>query len=200
MKSVGERHGAKQATRLFGNLATLSDVQLTVLKDANRLNLVGEAVVKADWGDAMLRNYAENVRSLGGNNAAVKRFDEFADVTGSGSYLTEKEKLLNDVGVQNELKVAKIKRDSGDPIEKLQEKIKTPDSEGEIDVVSRSAAIEVKTSPNNGDLEKWRAQVTRLAKYAEANGLKAEYWHQNPIHPDRLKFLTDNGVKAFPIP
>jgi hypothetical protein len=200
LKSVGERHGAKQATRLFGNLATLSDVQLTVLKDANRLNLVGEAVVKADWGDAMLRNYAENVRSLGGNNAAVKRFDEFADVTGSGSYLTEKEKLLNDVGVQNELKVAKIKRDSGDPIRKLQKKIDIPGVKGEIDVVSKKCAIEVKTSPNNGNLDDWQAQVTRVVNYAKANGLEAEYWHQNPIHPDRLKFLDDNGVKAFPIP
>ncbi len=67
-------------------------------------------------------------------------------------------------------------------------------------MVTGKVAIEVKTSPNNDNLRKWKAQVTRLAKYAEANGLKAEYWHQNPIHPDRLKFLTDNGVKAFPIP
>jgi hypothetical protein len=200
LKSVGERHKAEQATRLFGNLATLSDVQLTVLKDANRLNLVGEAVAKAGWGSSQLGKYADNVKELKPNSPALKLFDEFADVTGSGSYLTKEAMLLDDVGVQNELKVAKIKRDSGDPIEKLQEKIKTPDSEGEIDVVSKKCAIEVKTSPNNGDLDKWKAQVTRLAKYAKANGLEAEYWHQNPIHPDRRKFLDDNGVKVFPIP
>ena len=40
----------------------------------------------------------------------------------------------------------------------------------------------------------------RLVNYAKANGLEAEYWHQNPIHPERLKFLDDNGVKPFPIP
>jgi hypothetical protein len=197
LKSVGERHGAEQATRLFGNLATLSDVQLTVLKDANRLHLVGDAVAKAGWGSSQLGKYADNVKNLTPTNPALKLFDEFADVTGSGSYLGKDAKLLDDVGVQNELKVAKIKRDSGDPIEKLQEKLGV---EGEIDVVSKSKAIEVKTSPNNGNLDRWKGQVTRLAEYAKANGLEAEYWHQNPIHPDRLKFLTDNGVKVFPIP
>jgi hypothetical protein len=197
LKSVGERHGAEQATRLFGNLATLSDVQLTVLKDANRLNLIGEAVAKAGWGSSQLGKYADNVKELTPNNPALKLFDEFAEVTGSGSYLGKKAIPLDDIGVQNELKVAKIKRDSGDPIEKLQEKLGV---EGEIDVVSKSKAIEVKTSPNNGNLDRWKGQVTRLAEYAKANGLEAEYWHQNPIHPDRRKFLDDNGVKVFPIP
>ena len=173
---------------------------MTVLKDANRLNLVGEAVAKAGWGSSQLSKYADNVKNLTPNNPALKQFDEFADVAGSGSYLTKEAKLLDDVGVQNELKAATIKRDSGDPIEKLQEKIDIPDAEGEIDVVSKSAAIEVKTSPNNDDLDKWKSQVTRLVNYAKANGLKAEYWHQNPIHPVRLKFLDDNAVKAFPIP
>jgi hypothetical protein len=197
LKSVGERHGAEQATRLFGNLATLSDVQLTVLKDANRLNLIGEAVAKAGWGSSQLGKYADNVKELTPNNPALKLFDEFAEVTGSGSYLGKKAIPLDDIGVQNELKVAKIKRDSGDPIEKLQEKLGV---EGEIDVVSKSKAIEVKTSPNNGNLDRWKGQVTRLAEYAKANGLEAEYWHQNPIHPDRRKFLDDNGVKVVPIP
>ena len=200
LKSVGERHGAKRAKELFGNLAALSDVQLTVLKDANRLNLVGEAVAKAGWGSSQLGKYADNVKELKPNSPALKLFDEFADVTGSGSYLGKKAKLLDDVGVQNELKVAKIKRDSGDPITEMQFEIKTPGVKGEIDVVSKSAAIEVKTSPNNDDLDKWQAQVTRLAEYAKANGLEAEYWHQNPIHPERLKFLADNGVEVFPIP
>ncbi len=200
LKSVGERHGAKRAKDLFGKLATLTDAQLTVLKDADRLNLVGEAVAKAGWGSSQLSKYADNVKNLTPNNPALKQFDEFADVAGSGSYLTKEAKLLDDVGVQNELKVAKIKRDSDDPIEKLQVEIKTPNATGEIDVVSKSAAIEVKTSPNNDDFDDWKAQVTRLVNYAKANGLKAEYWHQNPIHPVRLKFLDDNAVKAFPIP
>jgi hypothetical protein len=168
-----------------------------VLKDANRLNLIGEAVAKAGWGSSQLGKYADNVKELTPNNPALKLFDEFAEVTGSGSYLGKKAIPLDDIGVQNELKVAKIKRDSGDPIEKLQEKLGV---EGEIDVVSKSKAIEVKTSPNNGNLDRWKGQVTRLAEYAKANGLEAEYWHQNPIHPDRRKFLDDNGVKVFPIP
>ena len=96
--------------------------------------------------------------------------------------------------------VAEAIRNMGDPIQELQVKIKTPGVKGEIDVVSKECAIEVKTSPNNGDLADWQGQVTRLAKYARANGLEAEYWHQNPIHPDRRKFLDDNGVKVFPIP
>ena len=200
LKSVGEKHGAGAAKNLFGNLATLTDAQLTVLKDANRLNLVGEAVAKAGWGSSQLGKYADNVKELKPNNPALKLFDEFADVTGSGLYLGKTAKPLDDVGVQNELKVAKIKRDSGDPIEKLQEKIDTPGVKGEIDVVSKSKAIEVKTSPDNGDFDDWKGQVMRLVKYAKAKGLEAEYWHQNPIHPDRLTFLTDSGVKAFTIP
>ena len=96
--------------------------------------------------------------------------------------------------------VAQAIRNMGDPIQELQKQIDIPGVKGEIDVVSKKCAIEVKTSPNNGNLDRWKGQVTRLAKYARANGLEAEYWHQNPIHPDRLKFLTDNGVQAFPIP
>ena len=88
----------------------------------------------------------------------------------------------------------------GDPIQELQKQIDIPGVQGPIDVVSQGRAIEVKTSPNNGNLDDWQPQVTRLVNYAKANGLKAEYWHQNPIHPDRLKFLTDNGVKAITIP
>jgi hypothetical protein len=197
LKSVGEKHGAGAAKNLFGNLAALTDAQLTVLKDANRLNLVGEAVAKAGWGSSQLGKYADNVKNLTPNNPALKLFDEFADVTGSGSYLGKDAKLLDDVGVQNELKVAKIKRDSGDPIEKLQEKLGV---EGEIDVVTKSKAIEVKTSPNNGDFDDWKGQVMRLVNYAKAKGLEPEYWHQNPMHEKRLKFLTDNGVKAITIP
>jgi hypothetical protein len=94
--------------------------------------------------------------------------------------------------------VVQAVRNMGDPIRELQ--VKIPGVQGPIDVVSQGRAIEVKTSPNNGDLDKWQAQVTRLVNYAKANDLKAEYWHQNPIHPDRLKFLTDNGVKAITIP
>lgn len=94
--------------------------------------------------------------------------------------------------------VGQAVRNMGDPIRELQ--VKIPGVQGPIDVVSQGRAIEVKTSPNNGNLDDWQPQVTRLVNYAKANGLKAEYWHQNPIHPDRLKFLDDNGVKVFPIP
>ena len=62
----------------------------------------------------------------------------------------------------------------GDPIQELQVKIRGV--KGEIDVVSQRRAIEVKTSPNNGDLQQWKDQVVRLVNYAKANGLQAEYW------------------------
>ncbi len=43
-------------------------------------------------------------------------------------------------------------------------------------------------------------QVMRLVNYAKAKGLKPEYWHQNPTHEERRKFLADNFVEAFTIP
>ena len=94
--------------------------------------------------------------------------------------------------------VAQGVRNMGDPIRELQ--VKIPGVKGEIDVVSKSKAIEVKTSPNNGKLKNWKDQVTRLAKYAEANGLKAEYWYENTIHPERYDFLIQNGVRPVKIP
>ena len=70
--------------------------------------------------------------------------------------------------------VAQAIRNMGDPIQELQVKIRGV--KGEIDVVSQRRAIEVKTSPNNGDLQQWKDQVVRLVNYAKANGLQAEYW------------------------
>ena len=96
--------------------------------------------------------------------------------------------------------VAQAIRNMGDPIQELQKQIDIPGVKGEIDVVSKSKAIEVKTSPDNGDFKDWKGQVMRLVNYAKAKGLEPEYWHQNPMHEKRLKFLTDNGVKAITIP
>ena len=124
--------------------------------------------------------------------------DEFADVTGSGVYLRNKTIPLDDIGVQNELKVAQAVRNMGDPIRKLQ--VKIPGVQGPIDVVSQGRAIEVKTSPNNGDLQQWKDQVVRLVNYAKANGLQAEYWFENSIRGDRLDFLLQNGVRPVTIP
>ena len=96
--------------------------------------------------------------------------------------------------------VAQDIRNMGDPIQELQVKIKTPGVKGEIDVVSKECAIEVKTSPNNGKLKNWKDQVMRLVNYAKANDLKAEYWYENTIHPDRYDFLIQNGVRPVKIP
>ena len=66
--------------------------------------------------------------------------------------------------------------------------------------MSQGRAIEVKTSPNNGDLQQWKDQVVRLVNYAKANGLQAEYWFENSIRGDRLDFLLQNGVRPVTIP
>jgi len=189
LKDVGARHGAAAAKQLFVALKGLSDVQLGTLKAGNKLAIVAEAVAKVKWGDGILRKYADDVGRLGADSQAVKLFDEFASVKGSGEILRKFD--IDDVGVQLELTVAKRARDSGDEVLELQRGVPG----GEIDIVSRTKAIEVKMSPNNGAMRRFEAQAIRLKEHAAANGLQPEYWFKNSMHGDRLAFLEQLGIR-----
>ena len=163
-KQTAAKFGSRKAKLLQDSLSRASTEQLMFLKSADKLDVVAYGVGKGEWGaGGRAAAYADKARDLGANNSKLLLFDEFADIPGSGKIL---DKGLDAVQQQAELTVAKLQGKQN--IERLGLEFRLGSGElGEVDVVTKTKVIEVKSgNPNNYSSN----QLNRLRSYAAQEG------------------------------
>ena len=123
-------------------LGKMDAADLQALDGFGKLEIVADAIAKANWDGKALENYKKSVEALGPNRPVVKALDKYATVPGSDYFAKMGPTALNKIPARFELSTAEY-------FENLGAKIKRFNVGGEskldVDIETDSHAIQAKS-------------------------------------------------------